>query len=342
MEICNMGMYSKKTIKQLYRWFIHKLGAKPKARGWLNTTCPFCGAKGKFGVKPFTNNTHCFRCGYSEPPIKVIQDLLNLDTEKEAWKQVFSDDWGTIDVKLPESELTINNKVKGLELPDGFHNIIFGTNLVARKCREYLKRRGFSVAKLSQKGFGYCDSGPYKGYVIIPYIMHDQLVYFNARKVLLGGLTKYKNPVANDVGLGKAYVIYNIEALYIYKRIQICEGAFNAETIGDTAIATAGKLLTEWQINTILSSPVEAIDLLLDPDALIESINLALKLVNFKKVRVVYWEDKKKDGSYLDVNDLGKKETIRRIRKHKFLTYGELINYKMDVNHGRKYSILKK
>lgn len=73
-----------------------------------------------------------------------------------------------------------------------------------------------------------------------------------------------------------------------------------------------------------------------------ESVNLALKLVNFKKVRVVYWEDKKSNGTYLDVNDLGKKETIRRIRKHKFLTYGELINYKMAINHGRKYSILKK
>lgn len=117
--------------------------------------------------------------------------------------------------------------------------------------------------------------------------MHDQLVYFNARKVMGAGTTKYKNPVANETGLGKAYVIYNMEALYLYKRVQLCEGAFNAETIGDSAIATAGKLLTEWQINTILSSPVEAIDLLLDPDALVESVNLALKLVNFKKVRVV-------------------------------------------------------
>lgn len=337
-----MATYSKRTIKHLYGWFIHNLHAVPKSRGWINCNCPFCGAVGKFGVKPLTGNTHCFRCGYDKPPIQAIMELTNSETEKKAWEQVFSGDWDFLDVKVPESELKINNKVKGLELPEGYHNIIFGTNHIAKVCRQYLKNRGFSIAALSQKGFGYCDTGPYKGYVIIPYIMHDQLVYFNARKVMGAGTTKYKNPVANETGLGKAYVIYNIEALYLYKRVQLCEGAFNAETIGDSAIATAGKLLTEWQINTILSSPVEAIDLLLDPDALVESVNLALKLVNFKKVRVVYWEDKKSNGTYLDVNDLGKKETIRRIRKHKFLTYGELINYKMAINHGRKYSILKK
>ena len=329
--------YSKKTIQKLYAWFIQKLGAKPKARGWLNSDCPFCGAKGKFGVKPITNNTHCFRCGYDKPPIQAIQELTRCDTEKEAWRQVFSDEIDTFQVKIPESELHINNQLKGMSLPEGYHNIIEGTGLIARTCRAYLKRRGFNVAKLSMKGYGYCDSGPYRGYIIIPYTMNGELVYFNARKVMLGGTTKYKNPVANETGLGKAYVIYNIEALQLYKRVQICEGAFNAETLGDTAIATAGKLLTEWQINHILSSPVEEIDLLLDPDALIESINLALRLVNFKKVRVVTWEEKKKD-----VNDLGRKETLRRIRKHRFLTYGELINYKMAVKHGREYDTYKK
>lgn len=331
-----MGTYSKKTLSKLYAWFIQKMGAVPKDRGWVNMTCPFCGAKGKFGVKPITNNVHCFRCGYEGPVIKAVIDILGLDSEKEAWNQVFSDDVNAFNIKVPTGETHINNEVKGIPLPDGYHNIINGSGLVGKACRKYLKNRGFSIAKLSQKGFGYCSTGNYAGYIIIPYYMNDRLVYFNARKVVLGGTTKYKNPIANDIGLGKAYVIYNYEAMFLYKRIQICEGAFNAETIGDTAIATAGKLLTEWQINTIIKSPVEDIDLLLDPDAMIECVELALKLVNFKRVRIVTWEDKKPDGTYKDVNDLGRKETMRRVRRSKFLTYSELINYKIRLLNGER------
>ena len=97
-----MATYSKRTIKHLYGWFIHNLHAVPKARGWVNSTCPFCGAVGKFGVKPITNNCHCFRCGYDKPPIQAIMELTNSETEKKAWEQVFSGDYA-IHIKTREA-----------------------------------------------------------------------------------------------------------------------------------------------------------------------------------------------------------------------------------------------
>ena len=133
---------------------------------------------------------------------------------------------------------------------------------------------------------------------------------------------RYNNPTTDITGIGKEFIIYNHDTLQLYNSIFICEGALNALTLGERAIATMGKAVSAYQINELIKSPVERFILLLDPDAKLAAINLALKLVAYKKVKVVFLPDGK------DVNDLGKKETLRYVYSTRYQDYNDLIKLK--------------
>ena len=96
-------------------------------------------------------------------------------------------------------------------------------------------------------------------------------------------------------------------------------------TMGERGIATMGKAISAYQINEIIKSPVERIIILLDPDAKEQAINLALKLVSYKKVKVVYLPDDK------DCNDLGRKKVFRYICSTHYQDYNDLMQLKNEL-----------
>ena len=106
----------------------------------------------------------------------------------------------------------------------------------------------------------------------------------------------------------------------MYRSVFICEGALNALTLGDRGIATMGKAISAYQVNELLKSSCQRFIILLDPDAKRYAINLALKLVAYKKVKVVFLPDGK------DVNDLGKKQTLKLVYQTRYQNYQELIS----------------
>ena len=173
-------------------------------------------------------------------------------------------------------------------------------------------------------GWGYGTKGKYFGYLIIPFHEKGQLTYFNAR-LFIGNGPRYNNPDTSESGLGKSFIIYNKDALEMYKTVFICEGAINAQTMGERGIASGGKAISRYQINEIIKSPVERIIILFDPDAKHNAIDLALKLVQYKKVKVVFLPEGK------DVNDLGRRETLRRVYQVHYQNYQELLELKMQL-----------
>ena len=89
--------------------------------------------------------------------------------------------------------------------------------------------------------------------------------------------------------------------------------------MGDRGIATMGKAISAFQVNELLKSPCERFIILLDPDAKKYAINLALKLVAYKKVKVVFLPEGK------DVNDLRKAKTLKLVYQTRYQSYQELI-----------------
>ena len=302
---------------KLKTYFIKRLGAFEYRHGWMRIpTCPYCGREHKLGVNLSMYRTNCFRCNAHPSPAQLIMDIEGFTEYHELINFLNNGQFDELQFKEEKIELS---DAKPVYLPDGFKLINQGTSQVARSIRSYMSSRGFTIEELSKHGIGYvATEGPFFGYLIIPYYYKGTLRYYNARNVIGQG-PRYNNPNKDITGLGKEFIIFNQDALDMYSSIFICEGAINALTMGDRAIATMGKAISAYQVNQLIKSPVNRFILLLDFDARDYAINLALKLVAYKKVKVVLFKDNR------DVNDLGKKAVLKMVYKTRYQSYQDLI-----------------
>lgn len=311
------------TFKSKVRsYLIKRLGAFDYKHGWMRLpVCPYCGKEHKMGVNLSMFRCNCFRCGEHPTPSQLIMDIEHLDTYTELLK--FLDNGDFTDYTFKEEAVELAEK-KPVFLPEGFTLLSFGTSQLAKSIRGYMVNRHFSIQELCKQGVGYCTKGNLFGYVIIPYFSKGELQYYNARRVIGNG-PRYNNPNKDITGLGKEFIIYNQDALSMYKTIYICEGAFNALTMGQKGIATMGKAISRYQLNMLIKSPVERFIILLDPDAKEQAIKLALALVNFKRVKVCFLPEGK------DVNDIGKSQTMKIIYRTRYQSYQDLIKLKNQI-----------
>lgn len=302
---------------RLRTYFIKRLGGYDYRHGWMRIpTCPYCGREHKLGVNLSMYRTNCFRCNAHPSPAQLIMDIEGFTEYHELINFLNNGQFDELQFKEEKIELA---ESKPVYLPDGFKLINQGTSQVARSIRSYMSSRGFTIEELSKHGIGYvATEGPFFGYLIIPYYYKGTLRYYNARNVIGQG-PRYNNPNKDITGLGKEFIIFNQDALDMYSSIFICEGAINALTMGDRAIATMGKAISAYQVNQLIKSPVNRFILLLDFDARDYAINLALKLVAYKKVKVILFKDNR------DVNDLGKKAVLKMVYKTRYQSYQALI-----------------
>lgn len=303
---------------RLHQYFKVKLGAFDYRRGWMKSDCPYCGGKQKFGINLSSNRCNCFRCGEHPSPVSLVMYLEDNDSFNNILSILESNDFSGYVFK--EEKIELQERID-VFLPEGFKNIDMGHSQLAKSARHYLQKRGFDIAELARKGWGYCNKGKYLGYIIIPFTEQGRLTYFNAR-LYMGAGPKYNNPEVNVTGLGKNFIIYNIDALELYKTVYICEGAINAETIGENGIATGGKHVSRYQINQFIKSDVEKFVILIDPDAKGKALDLAFKLAPYKKVKVVFLPDGE------DVNSLGRSKTLEYVRESTYMSYSELLSLK--------------
>ena len=301
---------------RLKTYFIKRLGAFDYKHGWMKLpVCPYCHRELKMGVNLSMYRTNCFRCNEHPNPSQLVMDIEGFETYHELINFLNSGKFDELEFHEEKVELA---EAKPLYLPEGFRILSFGKSQVARSIRGYVKSRGFSIQELSRHGIGYATKEPYFGYLIIPFYYKGQLRYYNARNVIGTG-PRYNNPNKDITGVGKEFIIFNYDALEMYRSVFVCEGALNALTMGDRGIATMGKAISAYQVNELLKSSCERFIILLDPDAKKYAINLALKLVAYKKVKVVFLPEGK------DVNDLGKKETLKLVYNTRYQSYQELI-----------------
>ena len=309
---------------KLKTYFIKRLGAFEYRHGWMRIpTCPYCGREHKLGVNLSMYRTNCFRCNAHPSPAQLIMDIEGFTEYHELINFLNNGQFDELQFKEDKIELA---ESKPVYLPDGFKLINQGTSQVARSIRSYMSSRGFTIEELSKHGIGYvATEGPFFGYLIIPYYYKGTLRYYNARNVIGQG-PRYNNPNKDITGLGKEFIIFNQDALDMYSSIFICEGAINALTMGDRAIATMGKAISAYQVNQLIKSPVNRFILLLDPDAIKYSINLAFKLVAYKKVKVIQLPENK------DCNDLGRKGVLKLIYNTRYQSYQDLLKLRNSLD----------
>lgn len=312
------------TIKgRLHEYFKQKLGAFDYRNAWMKSDCPYCGKELKFGINLSQNRCNCFVCEERPDLITLVMYLERVDTYSEVISIINKGEYEGYNYKEEKVDL---RSAKDLYLPEGFQSILFGSTQIGKSARSYLTRkRKFSLTSIARQGWGYCDApGKYFGYIIIPFTYKGELIYFNARR-FIGNGPKYNNPEVDVTGIGKAMILYNRDALETYETVYLCEGAINAATLGEQAIASGGKAVSRYQINLIIKSQTKKIILLLDSDAKDKALELAMELVQYKKVKVVYLPDGK------DVNDLGRSETMKIVYNTPYQSYNQLLQLKQQL-----------
>lgn len=317
-----MKQYTIETRNKIYTFYNDRYKLKPSTRGWYRFDCFNCGGDYTMGINLKQSKLHCFKCGFYVSPAEGIRQLMRFDTMHQVWNLLKEYE---VDSNYKETEDKIVES-KPVKLPKSFKLLykLKQDSLLGNIAANYLvKTRGFSLSKLSQAGVGYCISGKYAGYIIFPYYANGKLIFYQGRKFTEFG-TKMKNPPLEEFGVGKSQVIYNQDALFLYKRTYCVESITNALTLGDKAFAISGKSASSEQIQTILKSPCEEIVIILDKDAIDKAIELALILCDYKKIKIVFMPTDD------DVNAIGRKKTMQLIKKSKWVNYREIFKLKLE------------
>lgn len=307
--------------RKINHYLKENLGMYDYRKGWLKGDCPYCGEH-KFGVNLGMNRTNCFKCESHPRPIDLIMEIEGLNSMPELLSLL----------QLFEGIDYVEQEVKALELksevtlPEGYRNIKRGDSIIAKAARHFVKKRGFSIDKVSRLGWGYCTKGKYAGYLIMPFYIANRLVYYNAR-IFMGPGAKFNNPLIEEFGLGKSMLIYNRDALEIYNKVYLFESVTNSVTMGYNAIATGGKKVSNYQIDKIIKSPCEKLVIGLDDDAIDDAIDLALKISPYKKVKILFFPPGK------DANDLGRKETLKLEFRTRYMRYKEVLSLKLNLQN---------
>ena len=199
-----------------------------------------------------------------------------------------------------------------------------GSSIIGKHSRVYLNNRNVSNGDIIRYGIGYCEEGMYSNRVIVPsYNSDGELNYFVGRDIYSGGM-KYKNPpVSKDVIGFDLFINWN-------EPIILCEGSFDAMAIRRNAIPLFGKTIPKKLKMKIYEKKVKQIYILLDSDAIKDSIRITDDLM--RNGIDVYFVNLKEE----DPSDMGFKKVINLIKEAKQTSFSDLMRMKLNGKK-RKY-----
>ena len=212
------------------------------------------------------------------------------------------------------------NKQKDIvRLPNEFKPLWKGNvSIIKKHTLVYLKNRGINMVDIIRYGMGYCEEGLYANRIIVPsYSSDGELNYFVGRDIYGGGF-KYKNPpVSKDVIGFDLFINWN-------EPIILCEGVFDAIAIRRNAIPLFGKTIPKSLMKKIYEKQVKQIYILLDSDAISDSIKITDNLMK-NGINVYYVNLSEEDPS-----DMGFNKVINLIKETKQTSFSDLMRMKLN------------
>lgn len=274
--------------------------------------CPFCHHhKKKLQVNIKSQKFHCWVCDASGVRIKSLLRKLRVDGKSiQQIIDIYGDD-------EYQHSSTVEDYPEKLELPIEYKPLYIkpkSVNPHYNQAISYLKKRNIGMDLIIKYNIGYCDSGLYRGRVIIPsYDENGELNYFEARTFYEDEKLKYKKPpVSRNVIVFDNHINWN-------EPITLVEGVFDAFSIRRNVIPMLGKFLLPMLKNKIKEKGVGEITLVMDPDAVMASIKHSEYFIkNGIRVKNVMLKD-------TDAGELGFEKTNSIIKETKQTNWDDLI-----------------
>ena len=270
--------------------------------------------KPKLQINTKTQKWHCWISNQGG------HNLFQLFKKLKASREQF-DELADI-VGKPRQSLSSNrDKVKEniVKLPKEFKPLWNSKDgIIKRHAMNYLKKRGITMGDVIRYNIGYCEDGVYGNRIIIPsYNSDGELNYFVGRDIYSGGM-KYKNPPVSKDVIGFDLFVNWDEPLIL------CEGSFDAMAIRRNAIPLFGKTIPKKLKMKIYEKRVKQIYILLDNDAIKDSIKITDDLM--RNGIDVYFVNLKKE----DPSDMGFKKVINLIKETKQTSFSDLMRMKLN------------
>ncbi len=302
----------KSRLKRLLAALLGRGSEKNKGDVWHK--CPFCKhPKNKLSVNLISEKWHCWHCNAKGRKLFVLLKKLNANS-----KQIEE-----LNDILGERSFAIVNKKRDdyVSLPLEFIPLLNG-NINSphyKNAIHYLKGRGLNKIDILRHNIGYAENGEYNGMIIIPSYDADGVVNYFVSRAFYETDYKHKNPnVSKDV--------VGFDMLIDWKKdINLVEGAFDAIATGDNTIPLFGKILPDNLSKKIIENKVKRINIILDSDAKKAAIKHSEYFMgNGIDVHLIDLPGK-------DPSELGKDVVNRLISESKKLTFGKIMEYKINA-----------
>jgi len=269
--------------------------------------------KPKLQINVQTQKWHCWVSNQGG------HNLFQLFKKLKASKEHFDELVELVGDKKYVKRNTNKEDKKIVRLPNEFKPLwLDGNSIIRKHAIVYLKNRGITLVDIIRYGMGYCEEGLYANRIIVPsYSSDGELNYFVGRDIYEGGM-KYKNPpVSKDVIGLDLFINWN-------EPIILCEGVFDAIAIRRNAIPLFGKTIPKSLMKKIYEKQVKQIYILLDSDAIMDSIKMTDSLM--KNGIDVYYVNLSEE----DPSDMGFKKVINLIKETKQTSFSDLMRMKLN------------
>lgn len=234
-------------------------------QGNVQFKCPFCNhKKQKLAVKLSTERWHCWVCETKGRSLYSLFIRVGVSKEKLLKLSKISDVYQSSRSAEVETQPSI------VQLPEDFKPlyVVDSKNFFWKKAVEYLtSQRGLEVSDFVKYNIGYCDEGPWKGFIIFPNYDEDGTLNYFTTRSFLPQASNFKNPVVarRDVVGFELQVNWQMPVVLV-------EGALDAIAVKYNATPLYGKVINNGLKRKILQCGTPAVYLALDGDALKSSI----------------------------------------------------------------------
>ena len=299
--------------RQLINILESVLGVAKHSGNESTFSCPYCNHhKKKLVINTVTEKWHCWVCGVKGIGVERIFKKLGAYDKLPKLKNIS---------KIKTFTKT-EDKKEHVSLPLEFIPLVNGSTSSPefRNAARYIKSRGLNKTDVLRHNIGYCESGPYSGMIIIPSYDKEGLLNYFVGRSYYNTEFKHKNPkVSKDVIGLELLVNWN-------KSINICEGMFDAITVGENSIPIFGKFLPKKLKIKIKEKNVKQVNMILDNDARKEALELCEYLMSENiDVRMVEIPE----GS--DPSEMGKDKINNLINETPSLDFRKIMEMKFGL-----------